>query len=67
MVFVSSTTLEINFSEIDFGIYILDAAEHFWPWNSKPPLIIAVAVDSIFAEGWQKMKSFPPVSPTILG
>ena len=28
---VSSTTFEINSSDIDFGIYILDAAEHFWP------------------------------------
>ena len=40
-----------------------DAAEHFWPWNSKAPRVRAVRRMSTSAEGWAMTKSLPPVSP----
>ena len=47
--------------------YTRDAAEHFWPWNSKAPRTIAVATACGSADGWATMKSLPPVSPTRRG
>ncbi len=44
-----------------------DEAEHFWPWYSKEPRTIAVASWSTSALGWARMKSLPPVSPTMRG
>ena len=44
-----------------------EAAEHFWPWYSNEPRTIAVATASGSAEGWARMKSLPPVSPTTRG
>ena len=60
-----------NVSRIFFhterGTYARLAAEHFWPWNSKAPRIIATRSTSGSADGWATMKSLPPVSPTIRG
>src|SRR5436190_9409048 len=42
-------------------------AEHFCPWNSKPPRTIAVARAAGSAEGCASTKSLPPVSPTMRG
>ena len=44
-----------------------DAAEHFCPWYSKEPRMIAVATSLASADGCATMKSLPPVSPTIRG
>ena len=49
------------------GTYAREAAEHFCPWNSKAPRIIAVVSTSGSALGWAMMKSLPPVSPTSRG
>ena len=49
------------------GTYIREAAEHFWPWYSKAPRTAAATRASTSAEAWTKMKSLPPVSPTIRG
>src|SRR6185312_13280843 len=43
------------------------AAEHFWPWYSKPPRTIAVASAAVSADACAMMKSLPPVSPTMRG
>ena len=51
----------------DFGTYARLAAEHFWPWYSKPPRTIATATAAGSADGWATMKSLPPVSPTMRG
>ena len=63
----SSTIVFCTSGHMFFGIYALDAAEHFCPWNSKAPREIAVPTSFAFALGWAIIKSFPPVSPTILG
>ena len=47
--------------------YAREAAEHFWPWNSKAPRISAVRSTSGSADGWATTKSLPPVSPTMRG
>lgn len=52
---------------VDLGKYTLDAALHFCPWNSKAPRTIAVATCAGLAVLCAKIKSLPPVSPTILG
>ena len=44
-----------------------DAAEHFCPWYSKAPRTIAVAIPSTSADSCARMKSLPPVSPTMRG
>ena len=49
------------------GTYRREAAEHFWPWYSKAPLSVLATTSSGSAEECTKMKSFPPVSPTIRG
>ncbi len=49
------------------GTYAREAAEHFWPWYSNAPRIIAVRSTSGSALGWARMKSLPPVSPTMRG
>ena len=49
------------------GTYARDAAEHFCPWYSNAPRIIAVRSTATSADGWATMKSLPPVSPTIRG
>ncbi len=53
--------------QTDFATYAREAAEHFWPWNSKAPRISAVRTTSGSAVGWASTKSLPPVSPTIRG
>ena len=64
-------TLTVNtvktFAQTLRGTYARDAAEHFCPWYSKAPRIIAVRSTSGSAEGCATMKSLPPVSPTIRG
>ena len=45
----------------------LDAAEHFWPWYSNEPRRIAVATAAGSADACARMKSLPPVSPTMRG
>ena len=49
------------------GAYTREAAEHFWPWYSNAPRRIAVATAWGSAELWARMKSLPPVSPTMRG
>ena len=49
------------------GAEIGDAAEHFCPWYSKAPRMIAVARPSTSADSCATMKSLPPVSPTMRG
>ncbi len=49
------------------GMYSRDAAEHFCPWYSNEPRTIAVLTASGSAEGCARMKSLPPVSPTMRG
>ena len=49
------------------GMNAREQAEHFWPWNSKEPRMIAAASGAMSAVGWAKMKSLPPVSPTSRG
>ena len=49
------------------GTYTRLAAEHFWPWYSKPPRTMATASACGSAEAWATMKSLPPVSPTMRG
>ncbi|MGW7791740.1 hypothetical protein [Streptomyces tricolor] len=44
-----------------------DKVQHFWPWNSKAPRVIAVVSTAGSADGWATMKSLPPVSPTSRG
>ena len=53
--------------QTDLGTYAREAAEHFCPWNSNAPRIIATRSTSGSALGWAMMKSLPPVSPTIRG
>ena len=48
-------------------MYSRDDAEHFWPWYSNEPRTIAVATAPASADGCARMKSLPPVSPTIRG
>ena len=50
-----------------FGAKTREAAEHFCPWYSKEPRTIAVATSSTSALEWARMKSLPPVSPTMRG
>ena len=49
------------------GMNAREAAEHFWPWYSNAPRIMAVRTTSGSALGWARMKSLPPVSPTMRG
>src|SRR5690606_2472813 len=65
-----STSEMINFfnsGQSDSGMYTREAAEHFCPWYSNAPRTMAVADAFTSAEGCTKMKSFPPVSPTMRG
>src|ERR1035437_8815302 len=62
-----STRADFTRDHMEAGKYAREAAEHFWPWYSKAPRTIAVTSSSTSAELCAKMKSFPPVSPTILG
>ena len=66
-----ASTSEIRSSRILFhterATYARDAAEHFWPWNSNAPRIIAVRSTSGSADECATMKSLPPVSPTMRG
>ena len=64
------TSFKIRFLTLSHkfeGIYALEAAEHFCPWYSKAPLDMPVATWDGFADSCAIIKSFPPVSPTILG
>ena len=54
-------------SAFDLGKYTREAALHFCPWYSNAPRVIAVATCFAQALGWARIKSLPPVSPTILG
>ena len=63
----SATNWSRIFAQTDCATYARDAAEHFWPWNSKAPRISAVRSTSGSAHGWATMKSLPPVSPTMRG
>ena len=49
------------------GCRAATTAEHFWPWYSNEPRTIAVATAAGSADGWARMKSLPPVSPTMRG
>ena len=49
------------------GTYRREAAEHFWPWNSKAPRTVLKTSCRRSAEACAKMKSLPPVSPTRRG
>ncbi len=53
--------------QIDRGMNAREAAEHFCPWNSKAPRTAAVTSAGMSAEACAKMKSLPPVSPTMRG
>ena len=64
---VSATNWSCIFAQTDFATYAREAAEHFWPWNSKAPRISATRSTSGSALGWATTKSLPPVSPTIRG
>ncbi len=64
---VCETRSSLIFAHTDFATYARDAAEHFCPWNSNAPRIIAVRSASGSALGWATMKSLPPVSPTMRG
>ncbi len=55
------------FSQMERGMYAREAAEHFWPWYSKAPRVMAVLRIFGSALGWATMKSLPPVSPTRRG
>lgn len=58
-VFIGTTFCDCNMPNIsdknsslfDSGRYNLEAAEHFWPWNSKVPLIVESTACDIFALG----------------
>ena len=63
----SSTSRSFTSGQRFEGMYRREAAEHFWPWYSNEPRTTAVATASASAEGWARMKSFPPVSPTMRG
>src|SRR5262249_57673168 len=43
------------------------AAEDLWAWYSKPPRAMATASAWGSADGCARMKSLPPVSPTMRG
>ena len=64
---VSATRRSLILSHTERATYAREAAEHFWPWNSKAPRIIAVRSTSGSADGCATMKSLPPVSPTMRG
>ncbi len=64
---MSAISWSFSFAHTDFATYAREAAEHFWPWYSNAPRIIATRTTSGSAEGWATMKSLPPVSPTIRG
>ena len=49
------------------GMYAREQAEHFWPWYSKAPRMRFITVPRTPADGCMKMKSLPPVSPTMRG
>ena len=55
------------FFHTDRATYAREAAEHFWPWNSKAPRSSAVRSTSGSAEACATTKSLPPVSPTMRG
>ncbi len=67
MVSISERNESFIFFHTERATYALDAAEHFWPWNSNAPRIIAVRTTAGSADGWATMKSLPPVSPTMRG
>ena len=64
---VSETRSSLSTRHSERGTYARDAAEHFCPWYSKAPRTMAILRTSTSAEGWARMKSLPPVSPTMRG
>ncbi len=55
----------LTFGHSDSGTYILEHAEHFWPWYSKAERAVVATTVSTSAEGWMKWKFLPPHSPGI--
>src|SRR5687768_8816583 len=67
MDFRSSSNFFLTAGQREDGMYALLAAEHFCPWYSNAPRANATATASASADECAITKSFPPVSPTILG